>query len=103
MFQIYVRISVVLMFQIYVRISVVLMFQIYVRTGVTRDCPEGVDWIHQNTDTLGAVNIAVGPTGLVWTVTWDGLALVRLGVNSEHVYGNCFHSFFINIFLLGFV
>ncbi|XP_041363457.1 tectonin beta-propeller repeat-containing protein 1-like isoform X2 [Gigantopelta aegis] len=60
---------------------------IYVRTNVTRDCPEGEDWQRLNTDTLGAVDISVGPTGQVWTVTWDGLAIVRLGINSEHVYG----------------
>ncbi|CAG2179506.1 unnamed protein product, partial [Oppiella nova] len=32
--------------------------------------------------------ISCGPTGLVWTVAWDGSALVRTGINRDNVCGN---------------
>ncbi|KAK6170342.1 hypothetical protein SNE40_018755 [Patella caerulea] len=61
--------------------------KVYVRKNVCINCPEGDSWEHIPTDTLGLVNISVGPTGLVWAVTWDGLVLVRLGINRDNVYG----------------
>ena len=38
-------------------------------------------WLHIPTPDKSEVSqISVGPTGLVWAVTWHGKALVRLGV-----------------------
>lgn len=57
------------------------------RKGVCRDCPEGTDWMHIPCKSLGIINISCGPTGLVWAVTWDGLAMVRTHVSRDAVYG----------------
>ena len=62
----------------------------YVRTGVCRDCPEGVDWQHIPCQDMGVINIACGPTGLVWAITWDGHAMVRTHVSRDAVYGEGF-------------
>jgi hypothetical protein len=36
---------------------------------------------------MSIINIACGPTGLVWGVTWDGHAIVRTHVCRDSVYG----------------
>lgn len=39
---------------------------------------------------MGVINIACGPTGLVWAITWDGHAMVRTHVSRDAVYGEGF-------------
>ena len=62
-------------------------FKVYVRRGVCRDCPEGKEWMHIPCHNMGVINIACGPTGLVWAITWDGHAIVRTHVSRDAVYG----------------
>lgn len=62
--------------------------QVFVRSGVSRDCPEGKEWCHINTNGQSIINISVGPTGRVWAVTWDGTAYVRIGLSRDCIYGN---------------
>lgn len=50
--------------------------------------PEGTGWLHITTPEKCEVSqISVGPTGLVWAVTWHGKALVRLGVTRIDPFG----------------
>lgn len=58
------------------------------RKGVTETSPEGDSWIHVGTSEKCEVSqISVGPTGLVWAVTWAGYALVRTHVTRENSMG----------------
>ena len=62
--------------------------QVYCRTGVNSKCPEGIDWNEIKTpENKGLVQISVGPTGVVWGVTWDGLGIVRTGVSRDKPLG----------------
>lgn len=59
------------------------------RTGVSTICPEGQRWTVITVPPGCEVNqISVGPTGLVWTVLWNGRALVRSGVTRDNPTGN---------------
>ena len=58
-----------------------LLGKVYVRQRVTTNSPEGTGWLHIPTpDKCEVSQISVGPTGLVWAVTWHGRALVRHGI-----------------------
>lgn len=58
------------------------------RKGVTQNSPEGESWIHiAAPEKCEGSQISVGPTGLVWAVTWGGEALVRTGVTRENAMG----------------
>lgn len=69
------------------------------RSGVSRDCPEGKEWCHINTNGQSIINISVGPTGRVWAVTWDGTAYVRIGLSRDCIYGNYFFYMLLQFFL----
>jgi tectonin beta-propeller repeat-containing protein 1 len=60
-----------------------------VRWGITHDTPEGTEWANVPTLENGqeVTSISVGPTGLVWAITYDGHALVRIGTNWETPLG----------------
>ena len=58
------------------------------RYGREHYCPEGKGWTEIIPEEGQEVfSISVGPTGLIWAVTWEGSALVRLGVSWEQVIG----------------
>ena len=62
--------------------------QVMVRQGVDSSCPEGVKWKHVDTPPDADVtSLWVSRTGYVWAVTWDGNALVRIGVSRENPTG----------------
>lgn len=68
---------------------------------MSRDCPEGKEWCHINTNGQSIINISVGPTGRVWAVTWDGTAYVRIGLSRDSIYGNYFFYMLLQfIFIL---
>ena len=58
---------------------------------MTSQCPEGQSW---KDVPMGAeqevLNISMGPTGLLWVVTWSGTILVRIGVSWFNPIGKMF-------------
>ena len=67
------------------------VLQVYCRIGVTRKCPEGLLWKNIETpDDKSMVQLCVGPSGMVWAVTWDGCGLVRTGVSRDNPFGKLF-------------
>lgn len=62
--------------------AVTVTGQVHLRQGVRlSQCPEGTGWLHVPLpERCQACRIGVGPTGLVWALTWHGKALIRLGV-----------------------
>ncbi len=66
----------------------ILFFQVYCRIGVTRKCPEGLAWKNIDTpDDKAVVQLSVGPTGIVWAITWDGFCAARVGVSRDNPVG----------------
>ncbi|CAG2183194.1 unnamed protein product, partial [Oppiella nova] len=62
--------------------AVTVIGRVIYRTGIDKFSPEGVSWVIVEVPVGWEVNqISCGPTGLVWTVAWDGSALVRTGIN----------------------
>eukprot|EP00057_Strongylocentrotus_purpuratus_P027339 XP_011681813.1 PREDICTED: uncharacterized protein LOC100889023 [Strongylocentrotus purpuratus] len=61
---------------------------VFFRVGVTRKNPEGTLWREVFTsEGKGLVQLSVGPTGVVWGVTWDGQGVIRIGVSRDHPLG----------------
>lgn len=61
--------------------AVTVLGRVFFRQGVSANNPEGTGWLHIPTpETSEASQISIGPTGLVWAITWQGKALVRTGV-----------------------
>lgn len=64
-----------------------ISLQVLYRNGVTFTTPEGVDWIHVPSDDHNILQLSVGAHGLVWGTTWDGSAVVRLGITHYNPTG----------------
>ena len=57
--------------------------------GVTAHCPEGQSWKDIPVDEEQEIlNVSMGPTGLLWTITWAGTILVRTGVTWHNPTGS---------------
>ena len=50
------------------------------RSGVSEKCPEGDKWIEVPSPQVSITQLSVSPSGVVWGVTWEGVAVVRVGV-----------------------
>lgn len=52
-------------------------------------CPEGKSWVNVKLpeDVKGG-QISVGPTGMVWLVTWQGTLYLRTGISKFQLWGN---------------
>ncbi len=59
----------------------------FFRAGINQLNPEGMAWQDIPTGEEEIQSLSVGPTGLVWAVTWAGSILVRLGVDWQNVRG----------------
>ncbi|KAI1285473.1 Tectonin beta-propeller repeat-containing protein 1 [Halotydeus destructor] len=68
--------------------AVTILSHVIVRENVDIANPEGTGWLTIDTSEEKVNQISVGPTGLVWTVTWEGKALVRGGVTRDNIYGS---------------
>lgn len=51
------------------------------RSGVSDKCPEGEKWIVVPSPQISITQLSVSPSGVVWGVTWEGVAVVRVGVS----------------------
>uniref|UniRef100_A0ABM0LVI4 Tectonin beta-propeller repeat-containing protein 1 n=1 Tax=Saccoglossus kowalevskii TaxID=10224 RepID=A0ABM0LVI4_SACKO len=73
--------------------AVTVQGKVFVRRGIRSHCPEGTHWMEVETeDGRDAVQISVGPTGLVWVVLRDGMAAVwfRKGIHAIKAYIDSF-------------
>ena len=73
------------------------------RTGISSICPDGKSWeTVELPEEVRVGQISVGPTGMVWVITWKGTLLLRTGVSKFRHMGeknvmNCFSGYlFIN-------
>ena len=51
------------------------------RSGISEKCPEGDKWIEIPSPQVSITQLSVSPSGVVWGVTWEGVAVVRSGVS----------------------
>ena len=56
-------------------------FKVIYRSGVSEKCPEGDKWIEIPSPQVSITQLSVSPSGVVWGVTWEGVAVVRVGVS----------------------
>lgn len=47
---------------------------------MSEKCPEGDKWIEIPSPQVSITQLSVSPSGVVWGVTWEGVAVVRAGV-----------------------
>lgn len=47
---------------------------------MSEKCPEGEKWIEVPPPQVSITQLSVSPSGVVWGVTWQGVAVVRIGV-----------------------
>lgn len=47
---------------------------------MSEKCPEGEKWIEVPPSQVSITQLSVSPSGVVWGVTWQGVAVVRIGV-----------------------
>lgn len=47
---------------------------------MSEKCPEGDKWIEVASPQVSITQLSVSPSGVVWGVTWEGVAVVRVGV-----------------------
>ena len=65
--------------------------QLLYRAGISRACPEGATWeVVPTAEGWEILSVSVGPSGLLWAVTWAGTAIVRLGVTWQTLMGELF-------------
>ena len=77
--------TMILMTYFFTTQAVTVLGRVFFRQGVNGNNPEGSGWLHIPTpETSEASQISIGPTGLVWAVTWQGKALVRTG--TRHLF-----------------
>ena len=57
-----------------------LVIQVVYRAGISEKCPEGDKWIEIPSPQVSITQLSVSPSGVVWGVTWEGVAVVRSGV-----------------------
>lgn len=50
------------------------------RSGISETCPEGEEWLEIPSPQVSITQLSVSQTGVVWAVTWEGVAVVRTGV-----------------------
>ena len=61
---------------------------------MSEKCPEGDKWIDIPSPQVSIFQLSVSPSGVVWGVTWEGVAVVRVGVSyyeptgEEEIYFN---------------
>lgn len=48
---------------------------------MSEKCPEGDKWIEIPSPQVSITQLSVSPSGVVWGVTWEGVAVVRVGVS----------------------
>ena len=48
---------------------------------MSEKCPEGDKWIELPSPQVSITQLSVSPSGVVWGVTWEGVAVVRVGVS----------------------
>ena len=59
-----------------------MSLQVLYRQGITVVCPEGTSWVTITLpDDVKAGQISVGPTGMVWMITWQGDLYMRTGIS----------------------
>lgn len=51
------------------------------RSGISEKCPEGEKWIEIPSPQVSITQLSVSQSGVVWGVTWEGVAVVRSGVS----------------------
>lgn len=61
-------------------LTVSIVFKVVYRSGITEKCPEGKEWVDVPSPQVSITQLSVSPSGLVWGVTWEGVAVVRTGV-----------------------
>ena len=49
--------------------------------------PEGVSWQEVDNEGRECTQISLGPSCLLWAVTWDGEVMVRLGITRDNPIG----------------
>ena len=59
------------------------------REGVTDMCPEGTRWVEVPSPPQNVTQLSVSQTGVVWTVTWEEVAYVRVGMAYYQPIGEC--------------
>ena len=66
------------------------IFQVLYRKGINSACPEGDCWVKIDLpDEVQAGQISVGPTGMVWMITWQGGLYLRTGISKFQPTGTC--------------
>ena len=64
-----------------------LVIQVVYRSGISEKCPEGDKWIEIPSPQVSITQLSVSPSGVVWGVTWEGVAVVRSGVTCYEPFG----------------
>jgi tectonin beta-propeller repeat-containing protein 1 len=69
-------------YHIQINCIVCTTFQVLYRQGINSVCPEGSDWVTVTLpEEVKAGQISVGPTGMVWMITWQGSLYLRTGIS----------------------
>mgnify|MGYP001794407912 CR=1 FL=1 len=58
----------------------------------TEKCPEGNTWREIQSPCVSITQMSISRTGVVWGVTWEGIAVVRIGITYHEPTGKlrCF-------------
>ena len=72
---------------IFLTFSWPLVIQVVYRSGISEKCPEGDKWIEIPSPQVSITQLSVSPSGVVWGVTWEGVAVVRSGVTCYEPFG----------------
>ena len=64
-----------------------LVIQVVYRSGISEKCPEGDKWFEIPSPQVSITQLSVSPSGVVWGVTWEGVAVVRSGVTCYESFG----------------
>ena len=65
---------------------------------MSEKCPEGDKWIELSSPQVSITQLSVSPSGVVWGVTWEGVAVVRVGVSYYQPTGEEENVFYIDLF-----
>ncbi|KAK2565445.1 Tectonin beta-propeller repeat-containing protein 1 [Acropora cervicornis] len=60
--------------------AVTFQGKVVYRSGISEKCPEGEEWLEIPSPQVSITQLSVSQTGVVWGVTWEGVAVVRTGV-----------------------
>ena len=72
---------------IFLTFSWPLVIQVVYRSGISEKCPEGDKWMEIPSPQVSITQLSVSPSGVVWGVTWEGVAVVRSGVTCYEPFG----------------